>query len=60
MLVLLASGSSGVVRAYNSASGALVLLLGGGVSVLAYRVMLAVGRLPEEIRVLRRHPPGTA
>jgi len=60
VLVLLASGSSGVVRAYNSASGALVLLLGGGVSVLAYRVMLAVGRLPEEIRVLRRRPAGTA
>lgn len=54
MLVLLAAGSSGVVTAYNSTTGALVLLLGGGVSLIAYRVMLGVGRLPDEARVLQR------
>jgi len=41
------------VVAYNSATGVLVLLVGGGVSLLAYRVMLRIARLPEEDRVLR-------
>lgn len=41
------------VVAYNTATGALVLLVGGGVSLLAYRVMLRIARLPEEERVLR-------
>jgi tight adherence protein B len=40
------------VVAYNSATGVLVLLVGGGVSLLAYRVMLRIARLPEEERVL--------
>ena len=41
------------VVAYNSATGVLVLLVGGGVSLLAYRVMLRIARLPDEERVLR-------
>jgi tight adherence protein B len=41
------------VVAYNSPTGVLVLLVGGGVSLLAYRVMLRIARLPEEDRVLR-------
>jgi tight adherence protein B len=41
------------VVAYNSATGVAVLLVGGGVSLLAYRVMLRIARLPEEERVLR-------
>lgn len=41
------------VAAYNSATGALVLAFGGGVSLVAYRVMLRIGRLPVEQRVLR-------
>jgi tight adherence protein B len=41
------------VRAYNSALGAFVLLIGGGVSLIAYRIMLAIGRLPTDERVLR-------
>lgn len=39
--------------AYSSATGALVLVAGAGVSVLAYWLMLRLGRLPEEERVLR-------
>ncbi len=39
--------------AYNTATGAMVLALGGIASVLAYRMMVALGRLPEEARVLR-------
>ena len=31
----------------------LILLVGGGVSLLAYRVMLRIARLPSERRVLR-------
>ncbi len=41
------------VQAYNSTAGAFVLLLGGGVSLVAYRMMLRIGRLPIEERVLR-------
>ena len=41
------------VAAYNSATGALVLAVGGSVSLLAYRLMIRIGRLPEEQRVLR-------
>ncbi|MBV9292044.1 MAG: type II secretion system F family protein, partial [Frankiales bacterium] len=41
------------VAAYDTASGVLVLLVGGGVSLLAYRLMLRIARLPDEERVLR-------
>ena len=41
------------VRAYNSASGALVLIVGGALSLVAYRIMLRIARLPTENRVLR-------
>jgi tight adherence protein B len=41
------------VRAYNSTAGALVIAVGGGLSLLAYRVMIRIGRLPVEERVLR-------
>jgi tight adherence protein B len=45
--------NSNAVRAYNSAAGALVLLLGGGMSLVAYRMMVRIGRLPVQERVLR-------
>jgi tight adherence protein B len=45
--------NSNAVRAYNSAAGAFVLLLGGGVSLVAYRMMVRIGRLPVQERVLR-------
>ncbi len=41
------------VAAYNSRTGALVLAAGGAMCLVAYRVMLRMGRLPEEERVLR-------
>lgn len=41
------------VRAYDTGQGALVLLVGAVVTVLAYRLMVRIGRLPEEERVLR-------
>jgi tight adherence protein B len=53
LLLLLLSTRPGAVEAYRSAAGALVLLGGGAVSFLAYRVMLRIARLPTERRVLR-------
>lgn len=41
------------VAAYDSAAGAVVLGAGAAVSVVAYRLMLRIARLPEERRVLR-------
>ena len=41
------------VRAYNTGAGLVVLALGGGLCLVAYRVMIRIGRLPEEERVLR-------
>jgi tight adherence protein B len=52
VLALLASRPESVA-AYNRPAGSVVLLLGGVVSVIAYRLMVMIGRLPEERRVLR-------
>ncbi len=41
------------VDAYNSPAGFAVLAVGGVVCVVAYRMMLRIGRLPDEPRVLR-------
>lgn len=41
------------VAAYDTATGVVVLAVGGAVSVAAYRLMLRIGRLPEDERVLR-------
>lgn len=52
VLVLLATQST-TLTAYDSTAGALLLGIGGAVCLVAYRVMMAIGRLPEERRVLR-------
>jgi tight adherence protein B len=41
------------VAAYDSPAGVAVLVVGGAVSLIAYRLMLAIARLPDEERVLR-------
>jgi len=41
------------LRAYSSPGGVVVLLIGAGVTVVAYRLMVRIGRLPQEVRVLR-------
>lgn len=51
LLMLSTRGES--LQAYSSSTGVLVLAAGGAVSVIAYRVMMRIGRLPEEQRVLR-------
>jgi tight adherence protein B len=53
VLLLLLSTQPSAVAAYNQPAGALVLLLGGGISFVAYRVMIRIARLPSERRVLR-------
>jgi tight adherence protein B len=52
VLALLAL-STPAVQAYDDPRGAFVLAGGGAVCVVAYRLMLRIGRLPEEQRVLR-------
>lgn len=52
VLALLAT-RDGAVAPYNRPEGVLVLAFGAVASVVAYRVMLRIGRLPEEERVLR-------
>ncbi|MGC4943987.1 type II secretion system F family protein [Kribbella sp. DT2] len=42
-----------VIQRYNSPVGALIIGIGAVVCVVAYRVMLRIGRLPEPERVLR-------
>lgn len=41
------------VRAYNTTAGAVLLAVGAAVSILAYRMMRRIARLPAETRVLR-------
>lgn len=43
----------GAVEPYDRPEGVLVLAVGGVASVVAYRLMVRIGRLPEEERVLR-------
>ncbi len=52
-LLLLLSTRPGAVAAYGTATGAVVLAVGGAVSLVAYRLMLRIARLPAERRVLR-------
>ena len=52
VLALLATRPQ-AVQAYDRPAGALVLAVGAASSLVAYRVMVRIGRLPEEQRVLR-------
>lgn len=52
VLLLLATRGS-TLDSYGTPAGALVLAIGAGVTILAYRLMVTIGRLPQEQRVLR-------
>jgi len=52
VLLLLATKPE-AVAAYRGTGGAVVLAVGAAMAVTGYRVMLAIGRLPSEERVLR-------
>ncbi len=52
-VLLLLGSQSTTLRAYDSAGGTLLLAVGAAVCLVAYRLMLRIGRLPEDRRVLR-------
>jgi tight adherence protein B len=52
IVVLLMASEPDVVERYRTPAGALVLAIGGAACVVAYRVMIRVGRLPAERRIL--------
>lgn len=52
VLILLATQRE-TLTAYDTPTGTLILLAGAAMSVGAYRLMLRIGRLPEDRRVLR-------
>jgi tight adherence protein B len=52
-LVLLLATQSATLAAYDSAPGTAILVGGGAVCLVAYRLMLRIGRLPEDVRVLQ-------
>jgi tight adherence protein B len=52
VLLLLATQST-TLAAYDSTLGTAILLAGGAVCALAYRLMLRIGRLPADVRVLQ-------
>jgi tight adherence protein B len=53
IVVLLLATRPESVAAYDQPTGALVLAVGGACTVVAYRLMLRIARLPDERRVLR-------
>ena len=53
LVLALLSFQGDVIQRYNSAMGALIIGAGAVVCVVAYRLMLRIGRLPEPERVLR-------
>jgi tight adherence protein B len=53
LVLLLLGTQSTTLRSYDSPGGTLLLAIGAVVCALAYRIMLRIGRLPEDRRVLR-------
>ena len=51
-LLLLMTFQTGSVRAFSSPAGVVVLAVGASLCVVAYRVMMRIGRLPVERRIL--------
>lgn len=52
-VLLLLGSQSETLSAYDSPGGSLLLAVGTLICAVAYRIMLRIGRLPEEQRVLR-------
>ncbi len=53
-IVLLLMATRGTaLQAYREPTGVLILMVGAVLSVLAFQIMIRIGRLPEEQRVLR-------
>lgn len=52
LVLLLMSLQSEVIRRYASPAGVVVLMVGASLCVVAYRLMMRIGRLPVERRIL--------
>jgi tight adherence protein B len=52
MVLLMMSFQPTVIRRYASPAGTIVLLFAAGTCVVAYRLMMRIGRLPRERRIL--------
>jgi tight adherence protein B len=52
VLLLLATQST-TLAAYDTPVGTVLLVVGGAVCMVAYRLMLRIGRLPQDVRVLQ-------
>jgi tight adherence protein B len=52
VLILLATQQE-TLDAYDTPTGTLILVIGAVLSLVAYRMMIRIGRLPEDKRVLR-------
>jgi tight adherence protein B len=53
LVLLLLGTQSQTLQAFDTAGGSVLLAIGAAVCVVAYRVMLRIGRLPEDRRVLQ-------
>jgi tight adherence protein B len=53
IVLLLLGSQSNTLTSFDSSGGVLLLGVGGALCLLAYRLMLRIGRLPDEPRVLR-------
>lgn len=53
IVLLLLGTEASTLQTFDSAGGSLLLIIGLAVCVVAYRMMLRIGKLPEEQRVLR-------
>jgi tight adherence protein B len=52
LVLLMLSFQHEVISRYSSTSGVVVLVVGGGCCLAAYRLMVRIGRLPQERRIL--------
>jgi tight adherence protein B len=53
VVLLMLSTRREAVAAYRGPGGALVLAIGAAMAIIGYRMMLAIGRIPPEERILR-------
>jgi tight adherence protein B len=53
LILLLLASQTTALEAYDSPAGIVLLAVGAGVCAVAYQLMIRIGRLPEERRVLR-------
>lgn len=53
IVLLLLGSQSSTLQTFDSSGGVLLLGIGAAVCLVAYRIMVRIGRLPEEPRVLR-------